>query len=114
MNRVGRSEENQGTAGLQTKLDETGHSRTLQCRYQLAEKAERSDDSAANWAVNWNWERGILTGCRTGPKILYEPAPSIGILYKVVCEKLSCSQEPTTSLTFHHRYDALSHARSLL
>src|ERR1700722_6861721 len=67
MNRVGRSEENQGTAGLQTKLDETGHSRTLQCRYQLAEKAERSDDSAANWAVNWNWERGILTGCRTGP-----------------------------------------------
>src|ERR1700719_1673857 len=67
MNRVGRYEENQGTAGLQTKLDETGHSRTLQCRYQLAEKAERSDDSAANWAVNWNWERGILTGCRTGP-----------------------------------------------
>ena len=70
MNRVGRYEENQGTAGLQTKLDETGHSRTLQCRYQLAEKAERSDDSAANWAVNWNWERGILTGCRTGPYYL--------------------------------------------
>jgi predicted mannosyl-3-phosphoglycerate phosphatase (HAD superfamily) len=47
------------TAGLQTKLDETDHSRTLQCRYQLVEKAERSDDSAANWAVNWNRERGV-------------------------------------------------------